>query len=211
MNPIVYSVDSHNAFFFFLVFSTPVQIKSKALCGHGAACFDLSIPRNTTVLEAYACDRYKPGQKEAGMPAEKQIYRADYVTQHFIHYSTVTESTNLNSEQYRKEFGGRRPFPDPKSRFGDEVNEALMIHSKAVARQDTADWARVCHAGGTGTCRIGFPWPEGAEKKHITTDKEGWRYNCYVNEKVEKYWGPLLRQQLGIPREGFQVVDTSQA
>ena len=181
------------------------------MCGHKASCFDLSIHKNSTVLEAYACDRYKPGKKEAGMPAEKQIYRADYVTQHFIHYSTVTESTNLDHAAYQQQFGSRRPFPDPKSRFGDEVNEALMIHSKAVARQDTAGWEQVCHKGGKGTCRIGFPWPEDAEETGITTDKDDWQYNCYVNEKVEKYWGPLLREQLGLEGEGHQAVEKSNA
>jgi hypothetical protein len=183
---------------FSFVHSPPVNINNRKLCGHGAGCFDLSIPMNTTILEAYACDRYKPGKKEAAMPAEKQIYRADYVTQHFIHYSTTTQSTNLDYASYYKKFGSRRPFPDPMSRFGDEVNEALMIHSKAVARQDTAGWERVCYKGGSGTCRIGFPWPEGAEEAGITTNEEDWKYNCYVNEKVEKYWGPRLRQQLGI-------------
>jgi hypothetical protein len=150
---------------------------------------------NTTVLQAYACDRFKPGQKQTAMPAEKQIYRADYVTQHFVHYSTTTESTNLNYTAYAKQFKNRRTFPDPKSRFGDEVNEALMIHSKAVARQDTAGWAQVCKKGGSGTCRIGFPWPTG-EITSVMTDKDNWKYNCFVNEKVEKYWGPRLRQQL---------------
>jgi hypothetical protein len=62
------------------------------------------------------------------MPAEKQIYRADYVKQHFIHYSTVTASTLLNATEFRRQFSYRGAFPDPKSRFGNEVNEALMLH-----------------------------------------------------------------------------------
>ena len=80
------------------------------------------------MLEAYNCDRQKPGQKSKQMPAEKQIYRPDYVTQHFIHYSTVTKTTMMSIDEYRKKFGSSRPFPDPLSRFGDEVNEALMLH-----------------------------------------------------------------------------------
>lgn len=80
------------------------------------------------MLEAYNCDRNKPGQKTKVMPAEKQIYRADYVKQHFVHYSTVTESTLLTIEDFYKKFGHRRQAPDPLSRFGDEVKEGLMIH-----------------------------------------------------------------------------------
>ena len=85
---------------------------------------------NTTVMEAYNCDRQKPGQKSRTMPAEKQVYRADYVRQHFIHYSTVTELTMLDYQNYTSLWDGRDKmlFPDPKSRFGDEVNEALMLH-----------------------------------------------------------------------------------
>jgi hypothetical protein len=40
------------------------------------------------MLQAYNCDRQKPGEKTSQMPAEKQIYRPDYVKHHFI-VSTV--------------------------------------------------------------------------------------------------------------------------
>lgn len=124
------------------------------------------------MLEGYNCDRFKPGQKSKVMPAEKQLYRADYVKQHFIHYSTVTETTNLHFEDYQKKFGKRRLFPDPLSRFGDEVNEGLMLHSKAIARQDTAGWIKNCHSNFTGKgfdqCRLGIPWPEGEDEQTIT-------------------------------------------
>ncbi len=127
--------------------SDPVPIRDNKLCLRDDECFELSVKPNTTILEAYNCDRQKPGQKAKVMPAEKQIYKAEYVTQHFIHYSTVTQTTNLPTDQYHKLFGRARPFPDPLSRFGDEVNEALMLHSKAIARPDTAGWKRNCHEG----------------------------------------------------------------
>ena len=154
--------------------------------------------KNTTMLEAYNCDRQKPGQKSSVMPAEKQLYRADYVTQHFIHYSTVTKTTNLPLDEFAKKFGNKRVMPDPKSRFGDEVNEGLMLHSKAIARQDTRAWVRNCQEGNKpfDQCRIGFPWPEGAEESGITSDAEGWKYNCYVNEKIDNYWAPKLQSKL---------------
>lgn len=49
-----------------------------------------------------------------------------------------------------------------------------------------------------GTCRIGFPWPDGihSEDAEQTHDEDGWQYNCYVNPKVENYWGPKLREKL---------------
>lgn len=169
---------------------------NKELCDRKDECFELSVKKNTTMLEAYNCDRQMPGEKSDTMPAEKQIYKADYVKQHFIHYSTITESSNLNADEFRKKFDIRRPFPDPLSRFGDEVNEALMLHSKSIARQDTAGWKRNCQKGGTvfDQCRIGFPWPE--DGSNATSDKNGWAYNCYVNPRVDNYWAPKVKARL---------------
>lgn len=153
-------------------------------------------------MEGYNCDRQQPGKKNKVMPAEKQIYRADYVTQHFIHYSTVTQATNLKNSDFKERFGRKRPFPDPLSRFGDEVHEALMLHSKAVARQDTAGWERNCHMNYTHSsfdqCRLGIPWPDGEDEANHKSlhNEDGWLYDCYVNKRVDNFWGPKLRAHL---------------
>ncbi|CAJ1956461.1 unnamed protein product [Cylindrotheca closterium] len=181
-----------------------VPIKDNKYCGTGHQCFDLSIQSNTSMLEAYNCDRNKPGQKTTVMPAEKQIYRADYVKQHFVHYSTVTESTLLPTEEFKEKFGHRRQAPDPLSRFGDEVTEGLMIHSKAVAHQDTAGWLRNCHkdAHPFSLCRLGYPYPKGGDQDTGPQwNEDGWKYNCFVNEKVDNYWAPLLKENL--IKQGF--------
>ena len=93
---------------------------------------------NQTMLQAYNCDRQKPGQKTEVMPAEKQFYRPSYVKQHFIHYSTITEMSEMNREEFneywkgreggeKQEFNIRRSaFPDPLSRFGNEVTEGMF-------------------------------------------------------------------------------------
>jgi hypothetical protein len=81
---------------------------------------------NYTMLQAYNCDRQKPGEKKAKMPAEKQMYRPDYVKQHFIHYSTITELSEMNRQDVEKSgrvWSDKSAFPDPLSRFGDETNE----------------------------------------------------------------------------------------
>ncbi len=128
------------------------------------------------------------------MPAEKQIYKADYVKQHFIHYSTITESSNLNRKEFVEKFGNKRAFPDRLSRFTDEVNEALMLHSKSIARQDTANWKDTCSGRVSGLCRIGFPWPE--DGSNATADENGWKYNCYVNPQIDNYWAPKVKAKL---------------
>ena len=99
-------------------------------------------------------------------------------------------------DQYREKYNKKRPFPDPQSRFIDEVNEGLMLHSKAIARQDTAGWKKNCHKDhrGIDQCRIGFPWPEDGSK--ATHDKDGWEYDCYVNPRIDDYWAPILKKKL---------------
>ncbi|KAG7346686.1 glycosyltransferase family 92 protein [Nitzschia inconspicua] len=169
----------------------------KELCSRRSQeCFELSVRDDTTLMEAYNCDRQQPGKKTSTMPAEKQIYRASYVQQHFIHYSTVTETSNMPLDEYKKVYNRARPFPDPQSRFIDEVNEGLMLHAKAIARQDTAGWKRNCHKDGSpiDQCRIGFPWPEDGSNR--TYNEDGWNYNCYVNPRIDNYWAPLLKNKL---------------
>eukprot|EP00934_Nitzschia_sp_Nitz4_P004027 Nitzschia sp. Nitz4//scaffold63_size106090//11063//13423//NITZ4_004379-RA/size106090-processed-gene-0.117-mRNA-1//1//CDS//3329555942//4017//frame0 len=179
----------------------PENLEGREYCDRGdKPCFELSIRNDTTYLEGYNCDRFKPGQKGQVMPAEKQLYRPDYVTQHFVHYSTITKTTLLPYLEFIKKFGSKGLAPDPLTRFGDEVNEGLMLHSKAIARQDTTGWMKNCHANysDSETCRIGFPWPEGEdENSHKSThDANGWLYNCFVNGQIDNHWGPLLQGKL---------------
>jgi hypothetical protein len=158
----------------------------------------LKVPQNLTVLQVYNCDRQKGNKKEA-MPAEKQLFRSDYVLQHFVHFSTVTVLTQMTEEETIKAgFQWRRRIhTDLRHRFSDELTEASMLHAKAMATQDTTGWLRRCTGNQKhGTCRIGVPWPPGAEEAGETKDSTGWLYNCYVNQKIENYWVPRLEESL---------------
>lgn len=75
---------------------------------------------------------------------------------------------------------------------------ALMLHSKAVATQDTVFWDTACKAGYTGkqTCRLGTPFPDDTTRVHEDEGDEGWMFNCYVNHKIDDYWIPLLEKDL---------------
>jgi Glycosyltransferase family 92 len=196
----------------------PVEkINDKSVCWHTDPCFSLKIPLSTTMLQAYNCDRQPPGQKKDKMPAEKQIYRADYVTSHFVHYAAVTALSEMNETEYVKQ-GFRwksRAFPDPRQRFGDENQEALMVHTKAVAVQDTAGWERACHVDHLKlprdqqeTCRLGMPWPEPWPDNPATAKvkgtPEGKAYNCYVNNKVETILVPKLEREMAKRTPFFQ-------
>ena len=153
------------------------------------------------MLQTYNCDR-QSGPKKKVMPAEKQIYKPEYVKQHFIHYSSVTALSELSQSEFEAagyDWHHTRAFPDPNSRFGDELNEATMLHTKAVARQDTVGWLEACMDKYTGgfMCRIGVPFPDNYdEKKHGTGDDKGWAYNCYPNKKIEEFWAPNLEKAI---------------
>jgi hypothetical protein len=112
--------------FFLFLYRTPVPLNGVKACGRQQDCFQLQIPMNYTMLQSYNCDRQKPGDKKQQMPAEKQIYRPDYVKHHFIHYSTVTGMSVMNKADVVKSGHGwtfGSAFPDPLSRFGDEKTE----------------------------------------------------------------------------------------
>lgn len=194
----------------------PVEITDPDICWSNEPCFDLKIPLDRSMLQAYNCDRQPPGKKNQLMPAEKQLYRADYVVQHFVHYTVATKLSEKNQTEYSKEgFGWRsRAFPDPRQRFGNELTEGLMIHTKAVARQDTAGWKRMCHINNTflpirrqGLCRLGVPFPSdwSASRSISNATTEGWAYNCYVNEKLENDFVPELNKQLKLTASFFET------
>ena len=73
-----------------------------------------------------------------------------------------------------------------------------MLHSKAVATQDTIFWETTCKAEYDGPlfCRLGTPFPDDNAVVNITEGDEGWKFNCYVNHKIEDYWVPLLEKTL---------------
>lgn len=173
-------------------------------CGRATGdCFQLKVPQNYTMLQAYNCDRQKPGQKKSHMPAEKQIYRPDYVLHHFIHYSTVTRMSEMNKEDVEKlgrKWNPRNPFPDPLSRFGNENKEALMLHTKAVAHQDTVNWEEYCliSYSGSNFCRLGMPYPDDSTGVDVSAGSNGLSYNCYVNHKIEDYWVKELENKLKV-------------
>jgi len=153
------------------------------------------------MLQAYNCDRQKPGAKSDKMPAEKQIYRPDYVLHHFIHYSTVTVMSAMNRKDIEllgRKWNSRSPFPDPLSRFGSETEEALMLHTKAVATQDTIFWEKACLASynGSSFCRLGMPFPDDLDAVNIITDKSALKFNCYLNHKIDNYWVKELESKL---------------
>ena len=110
----------------------------------------------------------------------------------------MSEMNKEDIEKLGRKWNARNPFPDPLSRFGNEEKEALMLHTKAVATQDTVFWELACAATyeGQATCRLGTPFPADMTGVNMTAGDEGWKFNCYVNHKIDDYWVKRLEDNL---------------
>jgi hypothetical protein len=160
---------------------------------------------NVTFLEAYNCDGSEAPRAEWADRARKQLYRADYVLNHFVHYSTVTKGSVTTYKEQGDTW--KRYFTEMTERVTDEIHEATMIHTKGIDSTLSANWKKRCRGDFKKKwlgCQVGFPWPnntkvlvvegEGGGAHH--DDENGMEYNCFLNNKVEDYWIPRLEQAI---------------
>ena len=184
----------------------------------GSASGNLIKKLDVPYLEAYNCDPTGLPKPSWSDRAKKQLYRTDYVLSHFVHYSTVTQKyletyndgKSKAKKNKKKKWKMRVHERPPSERVTDEINEAVMIHTK---RSDTSNWENQCHHQYDKKwkgCYVGFPWPQSNQTMNkqtnlsattITLQEEqynenGMEYNCYINENVENYWLPRLKQAL---------------
>ena len=78
------------------------------------------------------------------MPAEKAIYRPDFVKLFFVHYATVTTLSQMGKPEIEKSgqrFKRKYKF-DVGVRYTDEETEATMLHTKAVTSKEILYWKR---------------------------------------------------------------------
>jgi hypothetical protein len=164
---------------------------------------------SVTFLEAYNCDGVGSPKPSWAERAKKEVYKSDFVLYHYVHYSTVTRDLLITrseggpswSRHFRQ---GKRSY-----RATDEINEAVMVHTKSVVFDQTKRYTvEACHTNYTKKwqgCFVGFPWPEGVSKTGAASfDSRGLVYNCFVNEKVEKHWLPKLREALRDRQESWK-------
>lgn len=164
---------------------------------------DLAKLANTTFLQAYNCDGSPIPRPDWADRARKQVYRSDYVINHFVHYSTITQgSMTTYQEAQRKNQHWTRYFREsaPSERGVDEVNEAMMIHTKSLDLGQIQNWSNKCRFDFTRKhlgCHIGFPWPNNVPNpSHNHNPVTGWEYNCFVNDRVDSYWIPRLQEAM---------------
>lgn len=155
---------------------------------------------NTTFLEAYNCDSAGSPKPQWADRARKQIYRPDYVLYHYVHYSTVTQGylktfEETDAGKWKHRFGES----SPSETTTDEVNEAVMVHTKTIKKDMTSSYQKKCRFDFEKKwlgCWIAYSWPNGTASKKDGHDTDGMEYNCFINENVESYWVPQLRRKL---------------
>lgn len=140
----------------------------------------LTTQKNATFLQAYNCEQHLPPKPKTAYRAQKQIFRADHVLHHYVHYSTITKSSKPRYEQVVDEAG---------------PNSATLIHSKGVMPEGTKSRQKECKSD-SKFCSVAYPWPKGNFENANASDESGFLHNCYINDHVDNYWVPLLEQSL---------------
>ena len=126
-----------------------------------------------------------------------QMYRADYVKLHYVHYSTVTVVSQMTEKETRSASESwLHRYVERHTHEFDEEKEATMLHTKTKVARNMLSWGTRCKQSSLveGYCHIGFPFPLIANKADTTNKMrdDGWAYNCFLNEKIENYWWPKL-------------------
>ena len=132
------------------------------------------------------------------------LVRPDYVMTHYVHYATVTEGILQTKDEASVDGKSWTPSfreSSKEDRVTDEINQAVMLHSKTTVPEYTTDWKKRCKLGAKNSegenCRVGFPWPGntntiGSKKEN----EEGFAHNCFTNEKLNSVWIPKLRTSM---------------
>ena len=159
-------------------------------------CFEPSLPENKTFLEVYNCNIEKPPRNKV-MPAEKAIYKPDFVKLFFVHYATVTTKSQLGKPE-TKRFKTR--YKVDHTRYADEETEGTMLHTKAIVAKDIFYWASNLK-NMPEKSKLGVEWPAGWDDTDhpdakVEIHNNEFSPNCYPVEKIDKYWVPRLSEAL---------------
>ncbi len=171
-------------------------------CGRDGNPLCLRKRENATFLETYNCDFTPLPKPKWADRAKKQIYRPSYVMSHFVHYSTITSDIVLLHSEAK---AMKKPwthffFERQKSeRYTDEMEEAVMVHTKTTVPGNTKGYGKTCKFGFVETwkekCRVGFPIPN--NKLDVNASRpDGYKYNCYTNERLTNVFIPKLKEAM---------------
>lgn len=205
---------------FFLIFDNSIKHPPKDC----PSCLDTHLPTNKTFLEVYNCNNEKPPRKNL-MPAEKAIYRPDFVRLFFVHYATITVYSQTGKPEAisKGEAWSPRARMNKRARFVDEATEGTMLHTKALVSKETRMYNKTLFENPSRS-NIGVEWPPGIDENSNTTDPQfvktidikgktyeavmvdinGQNYfpNCYPVPNVDEKWVPILEAAVQKTLEG---------
>jgi len=172
---------------------------------HGGGCGEtvdsakcLTKRESATFLETYDCETTPLPKPNFGWRAQKQIYQPEYVLNHFVHYTMVTQRANVHPDERIPAFLQRAPY----ERRVNELTEAFMLHAKTKPPAQTQGWKRICAAAlqssGKQTCPVGIPWPLNVTttNQEPVLNEDGYSFNCYQHSKIQNHLVPRLREIL---------------
>jgi len=156
--------------------------------------------QNETFLNTYNCEYIKSPKPDRFQRAMKQMYRPDFVLSHFVHYSTINADLAKRKEDTIGNYRRTATNNPNTERFVDELSEGVMIHAKSITPRDGVNRVTRCIFKKT-LCNIGYECPDELPFSD-ETHKDGFQFengtfcNCWVNQKVERYWNPQLEKAL---------------
>jgi len=159
-----------------------------------------------TYMETYNCEpTTHPKPESWAWRAKKQIYRPEFVLNHFVHYPVVTRQILDKPLATSLRFYERAPF----ERRVDELTEGFLLHSKTTGADMTSKWQEHCLQKGmsnkkNSNCKVGIPSPatiigeemnslsglNGADLSHA------FESTCYRHGRVTREWVPKLEAAL---------------
>ncbi len=168
-----------------------------------------------TFLEAFNCDSAAPPKPESASRARKEIYRPESVLYHFVHYSFVTLDmtktfSELGPELYRRKV-------EVPELVVDEKQEAVLLHAKTPALDQTKFFSRRCQSSRRmkTDCLIGFPWPHAncatlssngsCREISAPSNSDGYRYNCFPIDCIESFWKHRLAQAMEVRQRNQEL------
>ena len=156
----------------------------------------------------YNCNFEKPPRQKV-MPAEKAIYRPDFVILFFVHYATATVRSQIGKPEIERDGGrwDRRYKVKAGMRYADEEKEGTMLHTKAIVQKEIHFWNSTVSKRG-GNTKLGIEWREGTDEfkdPSVKTKIFGTEFtpNCYPVPKIDSHWVPRLVDALekrGVPK-----------
>jgi hypothetical protein len=163
-------------------------------------------------IETYNCESQPLPKPNWAQRAKKQIYRPDYVLNHYVHYSTVTKAMVVyhgdhnhnhvvgssvhtravpqSKRQWSRSFGET----EPSERFTNELTEAVMIHTKSTLPHETNEYLEKCHhthwpLNEWDNCRVGFvrPLDYNSKDEKAGGDGDGDHTNIIKNYQAQGF------------------------